>query len=61
MPEFRNTNIADSFKRGAFFDDPDVKPMKSEGRGQRAAQTGYRERQEDRRPDIFDRVSERFE
>jgi len=44
VPEFRNADIGDSFKQGAFFDDPDFKPMRSNGRGQRGNPTGFRDR-----------------
>jgi hypothetical protein len=50
VPEFRNADIGDSFKQGAFFDDPDFKPMRSNGRGQRGNPTGFRDR-DPRRPE----------
>ena len=50
VPEFRNTDIGDSFKNRSFFDDPDSKPVRSNGRGQRGNPTVHRER-DARRPE----------
>jgi hypothetical protein len=50
VPEFRNADIADSLRRGAYFDEPEIKPMRSEGRGQRGNPTSFKDRDQ-RRPD----------
>ncbi len=50
VPEFRNIDIGESFKKGSFFDDPDFKPARSNGRGQRGNPALFRE-SEGRRPE----------
>jgi len=44
LPEFRNADIGESFKRGGFFDDPEPsKPFQSNGRGSRGMPDNFRD------------------